>query len=115
MFFTASEAALGLSRVSTLGGAGFSWSQLRSMSVSSRTWPGKEIHYGELTRVENKVISGGRVAPAPPPALRIDLRRFASRLIELLTGTQIGSPRLPAPKPLWQSRARGRRATRGFV
>ena len=36
-FFTPSEAALDRSRHENLGGMGFSWSQLRSMSVSSRT------------------------------------------------------------------------------
>jgi hypothetical protein len=46
----------------------------------------------ELTRTEIEAISGGRMAPAPRPVLRIDLRRFALRLIELLTGTRIGSP-----------------------
>jgi hypothetical protein len=64
----------------------------------------------ELTKTEIEAISGGRMAPAPRPVVRIDLRRIALRLLELITGTRIGPLRLLGPKTIRWPRPRGRRA-----
>lgn len=45
----------------------------------------------ELSRIEIETISGG-LSRATRPIARIDLRRFALRLIEILTGGPIKSP-----------------------